>query len=68
MPFYEFSGAKECPLEYKDSGDKKAKQSKSRNLLDRLIEYENEVLRFMIESIVPFTNNQGEHDIRMFKV
>ncbi len=30
--------------------------------------YENEVLRFMENSIVPFTNNLGENDLRMTKV
>lgn len=44
------------------------KRSKSRNLLERLINYEEDVLRFMDDSIVPFTNNQGENDIRMTKV
>jgi transposase len=44
------------------------KRSKSRNLLERLIEYENETLRFMEDERVPFTNNQGENDIRMTKV
>lgn len=59
----------ECPESIAiDTGKKTAKQSKSRNLLNRLREYENEVLRFMEESLVPFTNNQGERDLRMFKV
>ena len=44
------------------------KRSKSRNLLERLIEYEEDVLRFMAEQEVPFTNNQGERDLRMTKV
>lgn len=44
------------------------KRSKSRNLLERLIEYENETLRFMEDKRVPFTNNRGENDIRMTKV
>ena len=44
------------------------KRSKSRNLLERLRKYETEVLRFMMVQIVPFTNNQGENDIRMTKV
>jgi len=44
------------------------KKSKSRNLLERLLNFENEVLRFMEVAIVPFTNNQGENDLRMTKV
>lgn len=52
----------ECP----DSG--KRAQSKSRNLLLRLKKFETEVLRFMKAKEVPFTNNQGERDIRMTKV
>ncbi len=44
------------------------KRSKARNLLERLIIYEDDVLRFMENSDVPFTNNLGERDIRMTKV
>ncbi len=44
------------------------KRSKSRNLLERLRDYEQDVLRFMDVKIVPFTNNQGENDLRMTKV
>jgi transposase len=44
------------------------KKSKSRNLLERLRDYEKEVLRFMDFPYVPFTNNLGENDIRMTKV
>ena len=44
------------------------KKSKSRNLLERLQSYEDDVLRFMVDKIVPFTNNQGENDLRMVKV
>ncbi|MGI9316908.1 MAG: IS66 family transposase [bacterium] len=44
------------------------KRSKSRNLLERLRKYEDDVLRFMENTAVPFTNNQGENDIRMTKV
>jgi transposase len=46
----------------------KIKRSKSRNLLERLRDYEADVLRFMVDVYVPFTNNQGERDIRMTKV
>ena len=44
------------------------KRSKARNLLERLINFEEDVLRFMDNELVPFTNNQGERDIRMTKV
>ena len=43
-------------------------RSKSRNLLERLIQYETETLRFLTDPDVPFTNNQGENDIRMTKL
>ncbi len=44
------------------------KRTRARNLLERLIEYEGDVLRFMYNKIVPFTNNLSENDIRMTKV
>lgn len=46
----------------------RAKRSKARNLLERLLNFEQETLRFMTDAGVPFTNNQGENDIRMTKV
>jgi transposase len=62
-------GEGECPVAEKKKGKKgKTKQSKSRNLLERLRDYEEETLRFMRDPTVPFTNNQGENDIRMTKV
>lgn len=54
---------KECPL----NPDSRA-QSKSRNLLERLRDYETETLRFLEDPNVPFTNNRGENDLRMTKV
>ena len=54
---------KECP-----ENKKQRAQSKSRNLLERLIAFEEETLRFMVEEQTPFTNNQGERDLRMNKV
>jgi len=44
------------------------KKTKSRNLLERLRDYENDVLRFMDIDYVPFSNNLAENDIRMTKV
>ena len=54
---------KECP-----ENKKQRAQSKSRNLIERLIAFEEETLRFMVEDQTPFTNNQGERDLRMNKV
>ena len=44
------------------------KRTKSRALLERLRKFEDDVLRFMTRVDIPFTNNQGENDIRMTKV
>jgi len=58
-----------CPEPKRKKGQKgKTKKSKSRNLLERLKEFENDTLRFMENKIVPFTNNLGEADLRMTKV
>ncbi len=61
----------ECPPpdeSQRDGKRGKLKRSKSRNLLERLTDFENETLLFIDKQDVPFTNNRGENDIRMTKV
>lgn len=45
----------------------KPKNSKGRNLLNRLVKHQDYWLAFAIEPNVPFTNNQAERDIRCLK-
>jgi len=58
------------PKKSKNGRNKKGrvKRSKARNLLERLLKYEEDVLRFMENADVPFTNNSAERDQRMSKV
>ncbi len=44
------------------------KQSKSKNMLDRLRDFKTEVLAFLTHPLIPFDNNQGERDVRMAKL
>ena len=44
------------------------KKTKSRNLLERMDKYRNELLAFIRDPQIPFSNNQAEQDIRMVKV
>jgi transposase len=61
-----------APEKPKDADGKvkrgKVKKSKALNLLERLRDFENDTLLFMVDPEVPFTNNRGENDIRMTKV
>jgi transposase len=47
---------------------RKGAQSKAANLLDRLEELDWNILAFLWDERVPFTNNLAEQDIRMMKV
>jgi len=64
-------GEIECPepIRSKKKGKRgRIKRSKSRNLLERLRDYEQDALRFMDNELVSFSNNLCESDIRMTKV
>ena len=59
----------ECPAPPPKNGKRgRTAKSKSRNLLERLQNFESDVLRFLDDPLVPFTNNQAENDLRMIKV
>lgn len=60
----------ECPPPPPKEKGKRGKtpKTKARNLLERLRDFEDDVLRFMDLDFVPFSNNQAENDLRMTKV
>jgi transposase len=65
-------GDSQCPAPdeklRKEGQRARLKRTKARALLERLRKFEDDVLRFMTRVDIPFTNNQGENDIRMTKV
>jgi len=46
----------------------RTKRRPGHNLLERLKTYKDDVLRFLYDFTVPFTNNMAEQDLRMMKV
>ena len=63
------TGLEAHPEQHKPIGKRgRVKQTKEHNLLRRLRDKREEVLRFMDDLSVPFDNNQAERDLRMIKV
>ena len=63
------SGKEECPIPPRPEKKKgRQKKSKSRNLLERLLDYRQDTLRFMVNPNVPYTNNLAEGEIRFVKL
>jgi transposase len=63
------SGERSEPPPIKTPGKRgRYKRTKGRNLVERLIKYQDAVLAFAFNEQVPFTNNLAERDIRPTKI
>jgi transposase len=62
------SQANPPPAPVKKTHGGQTKQHPARNMLDRLSQHKWQVLAFLIDFTVPFSNNQAERDLRMVKV
>ena len=61
--------AKANPIPDRKPGQRgKTPKGKVRSLIDRLRDHKNEVLAFLTNSQIPFTNNLAEQSVRMAKV
>jgi transposase len=56
------------PLERRPGARGRQARRPGHNLLERLRAYRSDVLRFLFDFAVPFTNNRAEQDIRMMKL
>ncbi len=58
----------EEPQPIKTNKQGKSKNTKGRNLLNRLVMHQDGIMAFAFEIKIPFTNNQAERDIRHVKI
>jgi transposase len=66
---YEATGGKELARPPGQKGKRgRIAKSKARNLLERLDFFEDAILRFITDKDVPFSNNDAERPLRLFKL